>query len=90
MIPMVVLGPKKEQQYWLFIESVQQVGSTSEGEPLILEITLTPGILAKEVVAITLTFSVVLSYRQQDKIIRLSKTADYLFSPLPLWCKGTR
>lgn len=126
MIPMVVLGHKKEQQYWLFIESVQQVGSISEGEPLTLEITLTPGMRAAperpamENVAITLTFSqeeistrkeifkgqkatypvswtpkiadpneeerqrgekhipvtVVLSYRQQDKIVRLSKTAD--------------
>ena len=120
MIPMVVLGPKKEQQYWLFIESVQQVGSISEGEPLTLGITITPGMMALENVAITLTFSqeeiptrmeifkgqkstypvswtpkiadpseeerqrgekhipvtVVLSYRQQDKIVRLSKTAD--------------
>jgi hypothetical protein len=120
MIPMVVLGPRVEQQYWLFIESVRQVGSISEGETLSLEITLAPGLLSMEDIAITLSFSqdeipsrkeifkgqtatytvnwepsipdlsdedrqrgeiflpvtVILSYRQEGEIVRLSKTVD--------------
>ena len=57
LVPMVVLGPKVERQYLLLIENMQQVGSISEGEPLSLEITLAPGTLAMEEIAITLSFS---------------------------------
>ncbi len=120
LIPMVVLGPKKEQQYWLFIESVEQVGSISEGEPLSIGITLAPGILGMDDIPIMLSFSreeipsrreifsgkkttytvswqpeiaelseeirqqgeiilpvtVILSYRQEKEMVRLSKTVE--------------
>ena len=40
-----------------FIESVEQVGSISEGEPLSIGITLAPGLSGMDDIPITLSFS---------------------------------
>jgi hypothetical protein len=57
LAPMVVLGPKGQAQGVLAIESVRQVGSVSEGEPLTLEITVVPLAIGLGDTAITLSFS---------------------------------
>lgn len=56
MIPMVVMAAPKAEMGWLALESVQQVGSVSEGEPLEIEIKVRahkPG----ETLTIALAFS---------------------------------
>ena len=57
MVPMVVMGPRREEKPILHIESVQQAGSVSEGEELELEITIVPMQMALPDMTITLTFS---------------------------------
>jgi hypothetical protein len=57
LVPMVVLGPKGQAQPALAIESVRQVGSVSEGEPLTLEITVVPLASGLGDIAVTLSFS---------------------------------
>ena len=57
LVPMVVLGPKGEAQPALAIESVRQVGSVSEGEPLTLEVSVVPLAIGLGDIAVTLSFS---------------------------------
>jgi len=120
MIPMAVLGPRKAPQRMLTIDSIRQVGSTSEGEMLELEITLHAAQLFMPDTAFTLSFNrddiptrkeifsgtqktisvrwlpvlgeipsearqagvlvlpvtVLLSYREEERLIRASKTTD--------------
>ncbi len=57
LVPMVVMGPRREEQPALRIESVQQVGSVSEGEDLELEIVVVPMQMALPDISVTLTFS---------------------------------
>jgi RNAse (barnase) inhibitor barstar len=57
MVPMVVMGPRRQAKPILHIESVQQAGSVSEGEELELEITVVPMQMALPDMAITLAFS---------------------------------
>ena len=57
MVPMVVLGPRRKDQGWLVIDSFQQAGSVSEGEPLEVEVTVrTLKDLAQDL-AITLSYN---------------------------------
>jgi hypothetical protein len=57
MVPMVVMGPRREEKPILHIESVQQAGSVSEGEELELKIIVVAMQMALPDMAITLTFS---------------------------------
>jgi hypothetical protein len=57
MLPMVVMGPRRGEEPVLRIESVEQAGSVSEGEPLTLEITIVPMQTGLPDVAMTLSFS---------------------------------
>ena len=57
MIPMAVLGPRKKDQGPLFIQSFQQVGSVSEGEPLEVEIVIRSSVQLTQDIAITLSFN---------------------------------
>ena len=57
MVPMVVMGPRRAEQPALLIESVQQVGSVSEGEELELEITVAPMQIALPEMSVALAFS---------------------------------
>lgn len=57
LVPMVVLGPKGQTQGALAIESVRQVGSVSEGEPLTLEVSVVPLAIGLGDIAVTLSFS---------------------------------
>jgi hypothetical protein len=57
LVPMVVMGPRRGEQPALAIESVEQAGSVSEGDPLTLEITLVSRQIGLPDLAITLAFS---------------------------------
>jgi len=63
MVPMVVMGPRREEGPALRIESVRQVGSVSEGEELEIEISVVPrqiplpDMATTRDVAVMLTFS---------------------------------
>jgi hypothetical protein len=57
IVPMVVMGPRRGEEPALSIESVEQAGSVSEGEPLTLEITIVPMQIGLPDVAMTLSFS---------------------------------
>ena len=57
MVPMVLMGPRRGDEPALVLESVEQVGSMSEGEPLTLEITVAPARAKLPDMAITLAFS---------------------------------
>jgi hypothetical protein len=54
---MVVLGPRRAEQPLLWIESVQQVGSVSEGEELEIEVAVAATNAAPPDLAIALSFS---------------------------------
>jgi len=56
-VPMVVLGPRRAEQPLLWIESVQQVGSVSEGEELEIEVAVAATNAAPPDLAIALSFS---------------------------------
>jgi hypothetical protein len=120
LVPMAVFGARKGAQHLITLESLRQVGSTSEGEVLELEITLqasqmltpeTPFTLsfnreeiptrkeifsgmrktiiirwspsfgeipdeAREAGVLTLPVSVLLSYREGERLVRASKGTD--------------
>ena len=57
MVPMVVMGPRRGDEPALAIESVEQISSVSEGEPLTLAITVAPTQAKLPDMAITLAFS---------------------------------
>ena len=57
LVPMIVLGPKAEAQPALGIESLRQIGSVSEGEPLTLEVSVVPLAIGLGDIAVTLSFS---------------------------------
>jgi hypothetical protein len=57
LVPMVVMGPRREEGPALRIESVQQVGSVSEGEELELQIVVVPMQMALPDISMTFTFS---------------------------------
>jgi len=57
LVPMVVMGPRRGEGPALAIESVEQTGSVSEGEPLTLEISLVPKQIALPEMAVSLSFS---------------------------------
>jgi len=57
MDPMAVFGPRKAAQGMLTIDSIRQVGSTSEGEMLELEITLQAAKLLMDETPFTLSFN---------------------------------
>ena len=57
MVPMAVMGPRRGERPALAIDSVQQAGSVSEGEPLTLEITVVPMQIGLPDMTITLSFS---------------------------------
>lgn len=57
LVPMAVFGPRKATQHLIFLESVRQVGSASEGELLELEITLQANQMLTPDTPFTLSFN---------------------------------
>jgi len=57
MVPVIVMGPRQAEQSALQIESIQQVGSVSEGEGLELEVTIAATRAKLPDTGIALTFS---------------------------------
>jgi hypothetical protein len=57
MVPMVVMGARKQEQGLLALESVTQVGSMNEGEALEIEIKLRASQMLYEGLPLTLVFS---------------------------------
>lgn len=66
LVPMVVLGPRRVDQPALHIESVEQVGSVSEGEELELQITVVPMQIALPGTAITADRSISLTFSREE------------------------
>lgn len=66
LVPMVVMGPRRGEEPALAIESVAQVGSVSEGEPLTLEITVAPMQAKLPDMAITADVSISLSFSLEE------------------------
>jgi hypothetical protein len=57
LIPMVVMGPPQANQPALYLDSLRQVGTISEGEALTLEIVVSPGQIGLADLVFDLTFS---------------------------------
>lgn len=81
MVPMAVLGPRQAAQRLLNIESVRQVGSASEGEPLELEITLQASQLFTADLPFTLSFSLDEIPTRKEIFSGLRKTVVVRWTP---------
>jgi hypothetical protein len=83
LVPMAVYGPRKAAQHCILLESLRQVGSTSEGEMLELEVTLQANQMLVPETPITLSFNREEIPTRKEIFSGMRKTLLIRWSPRP-------